>query len=147
MIWRWVIRGVCVALLVGCVAAWVASYWRQVGVYDSVGWGYQNVALPRGKLMFIRWAPTRMIELRGHVYFDPPSEPWNNGPVRWRFLGFSYDGDFSDGKEWWLCVPLWFPTVVAGGLLWVVWRKTRGRRAGGFPVEVDDEKLRERTED
>jgi hypothetical protein len=56
------------------------------------------------------------------------------------FLGFAYEPygpPFRSLSFVWVRIPLWFPTLVSGGLLWLVWRKTRPRyKPGtGFPVE------------
>jgi hypothetical protein len=33
MLRRWLIRGICIALLTLCVTAWVGSYWQEVMVF------------------------------------------------------------------------------------------------------------------
>jgi hypothetical protein len=56
----------------------------------------------------------------------------------YRLGGFGWDEPVGFlGTSVYVFVPLWFPAMLSVGLLWVVWRKTRGKYDGkGFPVEV-----------
>jgi len=46
------------------------------------------------------------------------------------YLGWREFSEFEFG------IPLWFPTTLSAGLLWLVWRKTRQAAKGrAFPVE------------
>jgi hypothetical protein len=58
-------------------------------------------------------------------------------------LGFAFEPQFPHGPAAigltgsFLFIPLWFPTLISAGLLWLVWRKTRKTYpGGGFPVEI-----------
>jgi hypothetical protein len=54
----------------------------------------------------------------------------------YHFIGFAYDPK-KEALETMVLIPLWFPTLLFALLLWLVWRKTRGKGPGrGFPVEV-----------
>jgi hypothetical protein len=48
----------------------------------------------------------------------------------YQFAGFGYQPAANPGPDWLIFVPLWFATLLAGGLLWLVWRKTRARIIG-----------------
>ena len=141
MVWRLIIRGIGIALLTLCVAAWEESYFE----YRDVAYGSKTavwaVGLERGEFAIAYYRATfiRGWQVR-HWRFDAVhlaemQTGYKSTP--YHALGFAWQ--WNTATELWLLVmiPLWFPTTVATGLLWLVWRKTRPQfSAKGFPVEV-----------
>jgi hypothetical protein len=138
MVLRWLIRGVCLALLAGVVGVWAGSYagWlhihkftagRDWGVGAVQGLGFMirsdYVGLPTEPLEFIferRWTAKSILL--------PP-----------RSLGF-YGGRWPREPDSWLIIfPLWLPALLLVVLNGLVWRWTRRRKVGvgvrGFPIE------------
>jgi|WetSurMetagenome_2_1015567.scaffolds.fasta_scaffold550491_2 hypothetical protein len=133
MIGRWIMRGLGVTLLTLCVAAWVASYWWTLDAGYSRRahvWAYFS----GGRMNFAHCSSSAGTGWYCH---------WGSGSFDWTvFNGFSHVGfagfqivHTSDTQ--WLVFPLWFPTVMSGAVLGLVWWRTRPRReVRGFPVET-----------
>jgi hypothetical protein len=142
MLRRWIIRGIAIAVLTLCVAAWVGSYFRWVAVCygrDTHSWWLRQAC---GKLFF-------------NDQYRPPGYPnewymqygrcdaYNRDQTRgiyeksaYHLMGFAWEPPASRELSQWIMIPLWFPTTLSAGLLWPVWRKTRPKYKGkGFPVE------------
>jgi hypothetical protein len=138
MIWRWIIRGMAIALVTLCVTAWVGSYWEEVGGYRGSGHRLFAAEIVYGK---IGLGETRDLELdhspswHWYWYVVHPEDSHTSYPsTDYQFLGFVYEPRPS---QWIVIIPLWFPTLLSTMLLWFVWRKTRPKYSGnGFPVEV-----------
>lgn len=130
-------RGVFLFICTLCVTAWVGSYWRTVVVvYDNKD--EYSAGLRWGRIVVEWWytapgVPTmRMV---GRL-----AEDWSGyAPANSGWMGFvTYAAVWKGTPSYRLItVPLWCPTLLCCGLLWLVWRKTRLRGAGrAFPVEV-----------
>ena len=87
------------------------------GIYvGAVIIGQTNAALPSG----VRWA------------HSAPNDTAYRA-AHYRFMGFGYHP--PDGRIWFLLVPLWFLTIVPGGVGGVVLWRRRMRKGPGFDVE------------
>jgi hypothetical protein len=147
MIWRCLIRTLCLALLALCLAAWVGSSWCYPKVvYAGKVWpekqnSYNEVSLLAGRIHFLRRGDTRTgMPPEWHAFFDgfrPSDRPvWKNWDSfsNFHFLGFSY---FHDVTVYVVTIPLYFPPLLTTLLLFLLWRKTRRKyNARGFPVEA-----------
>ncbi len=128
MIWRWIIRGLGIALLTLCMTAWVGSYWRDGYVGYRGTKSNQDIMLMGGRICFGREKSAPMAVTGWYCGS-------NRRPERW----MDWDNRFEYQKEARysaIYVPLWFPTLLSAGCLWLVWRKTRPKYSGkDFPVE------------
>jgi hypothetical protein len=137
MIWRQLIRGLAVALLAVCVAAWVGSYWRRMSVRHQ-GQAHVSLEVNWGRIRFYAGDPQLAHETPGWRLGTGAGtrstyDVWDT-VAKFQILGFAFNEDFG-----WRCmtIPLWFPTLFSALGLWLVWRKTRpGYNGRGFPVEV-----------
>ena len=143
MKWRWIIRGLGIALLTLSVTAWVGSHWETLGIWRAQGNHFVVLELRRGEILF---------ESRNEkdANFSPPwlwihqdaqkreDNEENYRSTKFHFWGFAYDPVITDTSESRpVLVPIWFPTLLSTLLLCLVWRKTRPKYSGkGFPVEV-----------
>jgi hypothetical protein len=141
MIRRWIIRGLAVALLMMCVVAWGGSYfrWVQVGFVNDGHYWAGNVHY--GEMFF----DDEMMFNAGPGWYwihelreaDVVMAKALHSAVKSDFLGFAYRSGSPFASIGIVIVPLWFVTLMAGVVVWVVWRKTRPKFSGkGFPVEV-----------
>ena len=140
MFWRWIIRGLCIALLTLWVAAWVGSYFGYMAVQcdsNTLGWG---ASLGGGEFTFGEDDQGQDGDL---VYFGQYTTGMWTGDRKtyeatpYHLFGFAYRPHTGPHVMRYLMIPLWFPTTLAAGLLWLVWRKTRPKYSGkGFPVEM-----------
>ena len=148
MLRRWIIRTIFVGLLSIFIGGWIAStfYFYSAAFGNDRHW----IGLNQG--------PGTIIV--GGVWIkDPAFHTPNSGLLGWRlwepkfwpefwpsklpgttqyFLGFSFQYDSVPGgyQRLHVAVPFWFLTLLSGGGVWVVWRKTRRGEFRGFPVEV-----------
>jgi hypothetical protein len=141
MVWRWVFRGLAFLLLAVCVAAWVGSYFKTAALSKTEGRYYWVVWLQCGELGVGEDVGPRREESRWAVRFldsVPASQTFYAG-CEHRWLGFAYRAGAPTPRDWsrYYFVPLYVPTVLAAGVLWLAWRRTRAKHCGkGFPVEV-----------
>jgi hypothetical protein len=138
MVLRWLIRGVCLALLMGVVGVWAGSYagWLMM-VKDSAGHRLE-VGAVRG---------LGVLSLSG--YLGVPTAPlklqiqrgWTAKDIRlWPgTLGFYFGCWPGDSDGYLIIFPLWLPALLLVVLNGLVWRWTRRRKVGvgvrGFPIE------------
>jgi hypothetical protein len=141
MIGRWIIRGICIAQLMLCGAAWVGSYCVEAIAFHTTLGHRWTLLSDSGVVILIcdKWTsltPT-YIGLDHGPSHDNPNWYHTKAEVEHHMLiGFHWGRNFYLETTW-LCVPLWFPTILSAGLLWLVWRKTRPKYTGkGFPVET-----------
>jgi hypothetical protein len=141
MVGRWVIRGLAVALLAGCVAAWVGSYWGRVTVYHYRHTSTVKFETQCGAFTF---REVFAIPLEGRpegcvMESGSPSRASRDSlyeSCTYRFAGFAYQPKAHTLDIRSAIVPMWFVTLVAAGVFGFGWRKTRSRFGGrGFPVE------------
>ncbi len=145
MIWRWVIRGLAVALLTLCVAAWVGSYFEEVTlIYCSKpGAFWQTLGINRGEIVYSEipdWRDSAAWTWR--LSHGPPFD-WHDAysGTKYHGGGFAYQPIAPSSSFSIAFFPMWFLSLLSAGLLWVAWRKTRRRGTGrGFPVEVQGAK-------
>ena len=140
MVRRWLIRSLALTLLTLCVVAWVGSYFESMMVTfggntrlwcSSLRGGeldltYQN----QSPIPFSGWA----VEFDQCDGVDRAVTRATYEAMPHQLLGFAW----RPHKEYWvdLMIPLWFPTMLAAGLFWLIWRKTRPKYSGrAFPVE------------
>jgi hypothetical protein len=142
---RWVFRVLCVTLLMLCVAIWVASYFRTLGLSHNGAHHDTYFCFQGASFIFLddntplpdrnpKFPPGWYLDISPHESFS-----FNGlfGARTFHFLGFAYKPRALANSELWIVVPLWFSTVFSCGLLWIVWTKTRSKINGrGFPVEV-----------
>ncbi len=129
MLRRWLIRSLVLTLLTLCVVAWVGSYWRSALVVHT-GVKEKYSASLGGGLLWLEQHDTPPISNQGWYLGSLPRRvPWD-----WKLNLF----ENARGPDYvGIFVPLWFPTILSAGCLWLVWRKTRPKYSGkGFPVEV-----------
>ena len=140
MSWRWIIRAIFIGLLGLSVGGWISSYYKRTWVYygaRSVGSVQGEVALAWGKINidvgrydegpYVRPPPVGWVFGVETIYYDY----YGGRTYVPRFLGFGFSLRY--GK---FTVPFWFLTLLSGGGVWVVWRKTRRVEFRGFPVEM-----------
>jgi hypothetical protein len=139
------IRSLTLSLVLCCLTAWVASVWVTAILvhYVAVGGGAtaQNgfLAIRTGQISFLREGPLLSANWQAGLTGNTFTSWWVPGCLNEyyaastvRFLGFY----FRNGSSLFVSIPLWFPTIVTGLLLWWAWRSTRGHAAtGAFPVE------------
>jgi hypothetical protein len=138
MVLRWLIRGVCLALLAGVVGVWAGSYegrlWmykqsagREWGVGAVQGLGYMCQRDDRG---------STTTSLKFYFGRGWTAESWGIPP---RTLGFYHRGWPWDPTGCQIDFPLWLPALLLVVLNGLVWRWTRRRKVGvgvrGFPIE------------
>ena len=135
---RWLIRSLFIALWVICITAWVGSYWRGA-FFQCWRMALTDVFLLDGRLAIIRDDSLTPGEFgwkfvspytRSQAGFDWPQ--WDSHST-YHCVGFSWHR-----PSWgmYASVPLWFPTLLSGGVFWFVWRKSRVKGIGsGFPIE------------
>jgi hypothetical protein len=133
MLRRWIIRSLALALLTLCLTAWVGSYWRRCDVqYKRNFWN--DLTVNSGRIDFQR-VPNEF-EKVARLRFET-NNPYDWGDSKgfdYHFIGFGF---LHFPRSWELQFPLWFPTTLSAGCLWLVWRKSRPKYSGkGFPVEV-----------
>ena len=122
MLRRSIIRGLAIALLTLCVTAWVGSYCRIISLDHGLSPDRIVMEINRGRFV-LDWSA---LFLSGNWQVTVGETDVNPQPG---LLGF-----FLCGVGFFM--PLWFPTTLSAGLLWLVWRKTRPKYTGkGFPVE------------
>jgi len=155
---RWCIRGFAVALLTLCLSVWGWSYFHhfsieyrpslgesyRVEIYKgkvvfgftevndgpSSGWRFEHRCIERGRIIGMELLVTQLL------YTDREFLA-----VDRRFLGFAYFKRTNPIQIWGVGIPFWFISLLLAGLVWFVWRRTRGEMAGrGFPVEVTQNK-------
>jgi hypothetical protein len=142
MVWRWIIRGMGIALLTLCVAAWVGSYFECAIAVNQSKTAHWQANLEGGEFHIWYYRPTR--HSGWYVRFFPYNAIGHHATLRMSYartpyhvLGFAWRWDPTTEPQLWVMIPLWFPTTLAAGFLWLVWRKTRPKYNGkGFPVEV-----------
>jgi hypothetical protein len=144
MVGRRIIRGLGIALLTLCVAAWVGSYfgfsyvryvsntrcwWSSLdgGGLDLI-YEYHGTDGPRGWLAEYGPYPATWLSAKQQ----------RHDSIAYHLLGFAWQPRTGPDGWQYMLIPLWFPTTLAAGFLWLAWRKTRPKYNGkGFPVEVD----------
>ena len=126
---RWLIRGLALTVLTLCVVAWVGSYWSSIALYNKDF----EITLSRGRVLCALDGPSATTDLEMRVKDSYDWSEWDRRVDVW-FFGFTADYR-AEVIQW--TIPLWFPTLLAALVLWLVWRKTRAKPVGGaFPVEV-----------
>jgi hypothetical protein len=146
MIWRWVIRGVCVALLTLWATAWLGSYFGWVAVLIGNKTRYWAPALIGGELEVPEQYYQHPTGLGGWnvIYGQCDAAMRSEKQTRYEntayhLLGFAWQSRTNPWEHRYMAIPLWFPTALFAGLLWLVWRKTRPKYNGkGFPVEIGE---------
>jgi hypothetical protein len=146
MIRRWLIRGLAMAMLALCVAAWVGSYMQSVEVLYEISDQAWRVEVECGWFSFYGTRATNPgIQFPEGWIWDV--RPCNSAGVKknystsaYRAGGFAYgpqNNPFLGWIGWAVMIPLWFPALVSAALLWWMWRRTRRRVPWrGFPVEA-----------
>jgi hypothetical protein len=136
MVLRWLIRGVCLALLAGVVGVWVGSYAGALCMEKRAAGRFWDVEAVQGLGFLYRTAdvgiqttPLKFDFMLGQTDdFLPP-----------RTLGFFHFGWPWDPTGCLIIFPLWLPALLLVVLNGLVWRWTRRRKVGvgavGFPVE------------
>jgi hypothetical protein len=139
---RWFVRGVLIALCTLCALAWVGSYFQMVGLQRSspgrvllIGidcgsaliFSSVDLAPPRASLWYVYHEP---------AYFERARRNYRN--MDYHFVGFAFQQVPGAPPDYFVFVPLWFPTTLSALLLWFGWRKTRARPSG-FPLEAGKE--------
>jgi hypothetical protein len=133
---RRIIRSLALALLMLCLTAWVGSHFRSVSFF------YSRDAIS-GLVLDVKYGSLRiftsgqMSVVSEHFdWFFGSASPRLPGELPARtYLGFGWDSAPAV-ESMTVLIPLWFPTTLSAGFLWLVWRKTRPNSTGkGFPVE------------
>jgi hypothetical protein len=147
MLKRWIIRSLCIALLTLCATVWVGSYWQALHLARAINGRVLCLSISTGVICIFRTDSTGGWTDGWLSYMASPNKrevDWTSdcyGRARYRLAGFAIDpllSPVAEGLGLWLTIPLWFPTTLSAGLLWLVWRKTRPKYTGkGFPVEAN----------
>jgi hypothetical protein len=129
MIRRWLIRMPFLLALALVVSVWMASYFGGLQLTCWFRGRLGSVGAVQGATFMIhathQGAPA---QYRFRFQDGATAEEWGIVPAFWC-------GRLSWGA-WSVNFPLWLPTLLLGGLNWLVWRKTRPKHNGkGFPVE------------
>jgi hypothetical protein len=125
MVWRWILRGMGIALLTFCVAAWVGSYYEQLCIIDAI-------APNNCWTLELHWG---RIDLGRGNYGPAVPVGWTYGfghePAQRNPIGVPFFWERKAGLR------LYIPTLLSILLLGFVWWKTRTKYNGkGFPVKV-----------
>jgi hypothetical protein len=148
MFWRWLVRGLALTLLTLCAVAYAGSdfqrlafVWEQslprrewIGALGS-GW----LALEKHDIIDLSLPTPVNPGLRRTLFRDGAVFQRAYSGSTYHGFGFAYHPDPSglSHDNWYVIIPLWFPTLLSAGLLWLVWRKTRKPNPGvAFPVEI-----------
>ena len=145
MLRRWIIRSLTLTLVLGVLTAWVASYWVTAILVHYVPMGGGGIgqngflAISTGQICFLREGPLLSADWQAGLTSNTDTHWWVPEFLdsyftysKFRFLGFY----FNNGKAQFVSIPLWFTTILAAGLLWLVWRKTKPKPNGhAFPIE------------
>jgi hypothetical protein len=142
MIWRWIIRGLCLALLTLCVTAWAGSYFECASISYGSKAGYLTVLdLIGGEVSFAHRQmpfPRGWTMEHGHGQYSRDQRDRAqavNEIIPHHALGFAWEYTNRFFFSLTVITPLWFPPLLSALLLGLVWRKTRRKHAtGGFPV-------------
>jgi hypothetical protein len=144
---RSLIRGLALALLTLCVAAWVGSYVEWFEITHGFFPRLISTKIDRGSLRFLS-SGTGSI-LQGEFDWSHNSA-WNRDELylegireeiqlsKYHFAGFVYDPrpDSIGTPTQLVRIPLWFPALLSALLLLFVWRKARSPYNGkGFPIQ------------
>jgi hypothetical protein len=139
MLRRWIIRSLCLALLTLCVTAWVGSRFLRldtgyisgrhvVWMRADSGTGYVGVA---------EYPPSNFKWYWNCTDARPAGCELMYQVANYHFFGFALTVRPVPSSGSIAFVPLWFPTTLSAGFLWLVCRKTRPKyNRKGFPVEV-----------
>lgn len=132
---RWLIRSLFIGLVVLCVVAWVGSLWRSLDI-DHSGKTWDEMSVADGRICIQEIVPDFPIMQGWHTTFR--STHWNiwkseDANSQYHLAGFSLH---QSVKIWAVTIPLWFPTLLSVGMLWLLWRKTKAKPIGhAFPIE------------
>jgi hypothetical protein len=139
-----IIRGLMLAMVLLCVAAWVGSYARMFGVTYQDRWLRSDPITLRVFGGYIEYSHMPLMIFQGQV---PRSSSWQwvfqtvditkfqryLRSFRFHFAGFAF---VLNDRGHSLAIPFYFPTILSALLLLFVWRKTKPTYNGkGFPVE------------
>jgi len=137
MLRRWLIRSLALMLLTLCVVAWVGSRFfyfqvdRRSPLLILTFWigggmvGYQHTHVP-GASTGAHWS-------WGCGRYSYPFEWINHDPEAHHFIVLSYKVATPSAIESNVWIPLWFPVLVSGVLLWFFWQNTKPNPQG-FPI-------------
>ena len=134
-----ILRTFCILLTLSTLCLWAASYYRAVGVNQKGIW---LATVEWGKIYFTACDGAGPASTWVWSTYRAGAEPSRTGYRNsHHFAGFGYfreDAGPPWGSQWGLYIPLWFPTVVSVGLLWLVWRPSKTIRAeSAFPVQPE----------
>jgi len=140
MIRRWLIRALSLTLLIFCAATWLASYWRILETTCRSPNRYSGMGIDSGFLYVTSYEAGF---LPGYTWIWKYESATSLSRIlavyrgfSYRFLGFAYFPFPKPSHGITLWIPLYFPTLLATLLLWLVWRKTRPTYTGNaFPIQ------------
>lgn len=147
MAWRWIIRGVCLIVLVLCAGLWSLSYFCTAVIVETSGpqWYLaESVGIENGMIHVNRFS-TLISSYRLLPGWNFRWQGATAASLRSPFSLHLIDGDFLGfrlryrtwfpGRFWNAAIPFWCPTTLLVLLILIVWRKTARPRPGrGFPV-------------
>lgn len=145
MLRRWIIRSLSLTLVLFVLTAWVASYWDTATLVHYTPMGPdgsgQNgfLVIRTGHISFLREGPLLSADWHAGLtsntfthWWVPQFLDYYFADAKYRFLGFYFD----IGITQFVSLPLWFPTLLSAGLLWLIWRKTKPNPPGrAFPID------------
>ena len=136
MIRRWLIRSLFMLTVLQCMAGWLWSTNHCFLIYRRHGNILIIFGMQWGRIFLIHGQDPMPGPVGWHWGVEQLGRHWDFDSIvgYYNFLGFSF-GWLSDYVG--IDVPYWFLILVFAGVLWFVWRKSRGRpeTQRGFPVE------------
>jgi hypothetical protein len=148
----WLFRVSALMLVTLCLVAWVGSYCREVGLerWDApTSWVLTvnggDLELCTKTVPDPAWRQY-VVKSWDWIYCLPAKSEYSTVGSNYNCLGFyawfGSGGGIFGGSVMTIVIPIWFPSLLAVGLLWFVWRKTRAKPdRKAFPVEGPSKSL------
>ena len=129
MLLRWLIRSLCIAIVLVCALAWSVSYFRTPYIEYGNPVGSLGCGMIDGGLYLVA-------EERGTPGWNSGFENARTRPDSAPFYFLSFNAG-HDAGTYFLRIPCWFLTTFSLLFLWLLWRKTRPRqKPSAFPIDL-----------
>jgi len=137
------LRILAVVFFLSSVAGWAISLNYNLYI---VHWGasyFDELSIENGRVLLFReesglakgWEVSHQRRL--FFWFEGDDLAYRSADVHFAGFAINWTYDYAPPCQgWFVRIPLWFPTTLSAGLVWLIWRKTRGKYRGqAFPIE------------